>query len=289
MHISSLVRLLEPLATREGFTSSALAEVQFLRARQARPREPVVYEPSILIIAQGRKIGYLGDETYVYDANNYLVLPVPLPFECATAVTPAKPLLGVSIRVDPVMIGELLLQMDDRAPAPGPVRGIYSTPLTEALADATVRLLQCLREPIDSRVLGGAIVREIIYRVLCGEQSAALRAVPARHGSFSQIGHVLRRIHVEYAQPVDVDVLARDAGMSVSTFHAAFKAVTSTSPLQYIKSIRLHKARALMMQNGLNASSAANAVGYESSSQFSREFKRFFGNTPTEEASRMRA
>ncbi len=289
MAMSAVVRLLEPLATREGFASSVLDEVRFLRVNRSHPRVPVVYDPSILIIAQGRKMGYLGDEVYVYDASNYLVLPVPLPFECATEATPAKPLLGVAVRVDPVLVGELLLQMDDQTPVSTAVRGIYSTPLTAELTSATLRLLECLGSPADSRVLGRSIVREIVYRVLCGNQSAAPRAIAARHGNFSQIGKVLRRIHTAYAQPLDVEMLARDAGMSVSTFHATFKAVTSTSPLQYVKSIRLHKARVLMMQSGLNASSAADAVGYESSSQFSREFKRFFGNTPTEETARVRA
>jgi len=152
-----------------------------------------------------------------------------------------------------------------------------------------VRLLESLQAPLDCRVLGPQIVREICYRVLCGEQSGALRAVAARRGHFSQISKVLRRIHADYAAALDVESLAREASMSVSTFHQNFRDVTSTSPLQYIKSIRLHKARMLMAQEGLNASVAARQVGYESSSQFSREFKRFFGDTPVEQAAKMRA
>jgi len=286
--IRRVAELLTALATQDGFSPSGLDEVRLLRASHAQPRAPVVYEPSILIIAQGRKRGYLGSQVYVYDANNYLVLPVPLPFECATEATPAKPLLGVSIHVCPAMVGELLLQMDEHAPVTSAVRGIYSTPLTDELTGATIRLLECLGSPADRRILGRAIVQEIVYRVLCGSQSAALRAIATRHGHVGPISRVLRRIHQDYAQPLDVDTLARDAGMSLSTFHASFKAVTSTSPLQYVKSIRLHRARVLLTQDGLNASTAANAVGYESSSQFSREFKRLFGQTPSAEAARLR-
>jgi AraC-like DNA-binding protein len=284
-----LLVLLESMATSAGFTTSPVDAVKFVRANCSHARAPIVYDPSILIIAQGRKTGYLGGKRYVYDAHNYLVLPVPMPFECTTEATQAKPLLGVSIQVDPVMVGELLLEMDDPGSVNGVVPGIYSTAMTCELTRATIRLLECLRTPTESRVLGRQMVREIIYRVLCGTQSAALRSVAIRNSHFAQIGKVLRRIHAEYAGPIDIETLAREAGMSLSTFHANFKAVTSTSPLQYVKSIRLHQARLLMVQGGANASTAANQVGYESASQFSREFKRFFGATPAEQAARDRA
>jgi len=283
-----VVSLLESLVTTDGYHASRIHGVRFIRAANAA-RVPVVYEPSIVIIAQGRKVGYLGDHVYTYDAHNYLVLSVPPPFENETQATPEKPLLGVSITVDPTTLSELLLEMDDRGAVSETVQGIYSQPMTDELISALLRLLECLRSPADSRVLGSSIVREIIYRVLCGEQSAALRAVAARHSHFGQINKVLRRIHSDYSYSFDVETLAREASMSVSTFHHNFRAVTSTSPLQYIKSIRLHKARMLMVQEGIQASVAARQVGYESPSQFSREFKRFFGETPAEEAARMRA
>ena len=131
-------------------------------------------------------------------------------------------------------------------------------------------------------------MREIIYRVLYGEQGGALRALAVRHGRFSQIARVLRRIHTEYDKELDIEFLAGEANMSISTFHHNFKAVTSSSPLQYLKNIRLHKALMLMVRDGLNAGTAAGKVGYESASQFSREFKRYFGNTPADEAAKLR-
>jgi len=285
-----LVELLDSLATVEGPSPSILERVQLIRSNRYTPPIPIIYDPCIVIVGQGRKIGYLGDQVYTYDPYNYLVLSVPLPFVCETKASPEEPLLAVSMRVDPATLGELLMEMDDERVVSGQVpRGMYSTPLTAELIEATVRLLECLRSPADSRILGPQAIREIIYRVLCGEQGGALRAVAARHSRFSQIARVLRRIHTEYQHELNIDALAREAGMSVSSFHHNFKAVTSASPLQYLKSIRLHKARMLMVQDGLNASTAAGRVGYESASQFSREYKRHFGSTPADEAAKMRS
>lgn len=285
-----LVELLDSLATVEGPSPSILEGVQLIRSNRYTPPIPIIYDPCIVIVGQGRKIGYLGDQVYTYDPYNYLVLSVPLPFVCETKASPAEPLLAVSMQVDPATLGELLMEMDDERVVSGQVpRGMYSTPLTAELIEATVRLLECLRSPADSRILGPQAIREIIYRVLCGEQGGALRAVAARHSRFSQIARVLRLIHTEYHHELNIDALAREAGMSVSSFHHNFKAVTSASPLQYLKSIRLHKARMLMVQDGLNASTAAGRVGYESASQFSREYKRHFGSTPADEAAKRRS
>lgn len=284
-----LVELLGQLATGEGINPTILDGVRYMRATQTTRRHPVVYEPGIFIIAQGRKRGFLGGQVYTYDSKNYLVTSVPMPFECETIGTPEKPLLGLSVRVDPATIAELLLEMDDapntRITIP---RGIFATPLNEGLCDAATRLLECLKSPADARILGPQIVREITYRVLRGPQGGALRAVAARHSHFGQIARALRRMHNDYSDSLDVETLARESGMSVSTFHHNFKAVTSSSPLQYLKAIRLHKARMLMVHEGLGAGVAAGQVGYESPSQFSREFKRFFGSSPADEAARLR-
>lgn len=286
-----LAELLDRLAIGERFTPSLVDGVEFLRSSRPVPREPVVYDPGIVIVAQGRKRGYLGGRVFTYDAHNYLVLSVPLPFECETVeASPQKPLLGVVVRVTPSSIAELLVEMDEDLPLENQVpQGIYATPLTDKLNGTAVRLLECLQSPVDSRILGPQIVREITYLVLRGEQGGALRALASRHSQFGQVARVLRRIHTEFACSFDIESLAREAHMGVSTFHHNFKAVTSTSPMQYLKSIRLHRARMLMAMEGHNAGTAANMVGYESASQFSREFKRFFGRTPGEEAVRMRA
>lgn len=285
-----MVSLLADLAAGHGFSASRLPGVKFMRSTEHVAASPITYEPCIVIVAQGRKSGRLGDKTFVYDANNYLVLAVPLPFECETFGTPENPLLGLSIPVTPALVAELLVQIE-AAPADAGIRpqAIESAPLDAALGDAAVRLLECLHSADDARILGPQIIREITYRVLTGPLGANLRALAAPQSHFGQISRVLNRIHTDYTRTYDMETLAREAGMSVSTFHAHFKSVTASSPLQYLKTIRLHKARMLMVHDGLSAAGAALQVGYESASQFSREFKRHFGGAPAEIATQLRA
>lgn len=284
-----LARLLEDLATQEGFTPSLLPGVKFMRSSFPIIRSKVSYDPSIVIVAQGRKRGYLGDHVYTYDANQYLVLSVPLPFECETLSSPDGPLLGISIGVSPTSVAELMMEMERTQPIPmGKPEAIRSTPLDDRLYDAVVRLVEALANPDEARILGPQCAREILYRVLCGKEGGTLRALAAPHTHFGQISRALHRIHSDYATPIDMATLASEAGMSLSTFHSHFKAVTSSPPLQYLKTIRLHKARLLMVNQGETASSACRLVGYESASQFNREFKRFFGDTPAAVAEEMR-
>jgi AraC-like DNA-binding protein len=284
-----VVEWLERLATKEWLTDSILNNVKFLRSSRSLERHSLVYEPGILILGQGRKNVYLGNEIFKYDANNYFVITMPIPMECETIASPVEPLLGIGIKVDPVMISELLIEMDSITPISGSSpRGVYSSRMTKVILDTVVRLLECLNDPVDGRVLGPQIVREIVYRILCGEQGEVLRLLAIRHGRFSQMAKVLNRIHLSYNAKLDIETLAEEANMSVSSFHSNFKAVTNTSPIQYIKEVRLQKARIFMVQDGLNAIDAAVKVGYESASQFSREFKRYFGHTPADEAARMR-
>jgi AraC-like DNA-binding protein len=261
----------------------------YMRVSQPMPRTPLVYPPNIVVVGQGQKRAYLG-EVYVYDPFNYLVLPVPLPAECEADASPEAPVLLVAINVEPTMLGELILELDVPLPPVGPTpRGISTTSMSEALSVAVIRLLECLKCPLDSRMLGRQTVREIVYRVLRGEQGGSLRSLASRDAHLSRIARVLKHLHAEYAEPLSAEDMAKRAGMSVSAFHHHFKLVTASSPLQYLKRIRLDQVRRLMAHDGYNASTAARAVGYESPSQFSRECKRLFGVTPLGEAENTRA
>lgn len=278
------------LAPREGYTRSLLDGVRFLRSDHPVARTPVLYEPSIVIVCQGLKRGYLDDQVYRYDAQHYLVLSVPLPFSSETEASPEHPMLAVSIRLDLAAVADMLMTLAEAGKSPvAPPQGIVSTPLDPRLQGATLRLLEALSSPLEAKVLAPAIVREMCYRVLIGEQGGAIRAALGQQGHFGRVARVLRRIHLEYPQQFDVSSLARDAGLSVAAFHTYFKLVTRTSPIQYIKSIRLHQARLMMIRDRLTAAAASASVGYESPSQFNREFKRLFGRSPGEEARYMAA
>lgn len=285
-----MMALLNRLAPSEGSTLSALDGVKFMRANRPIPRMPVLYEPCIVIVCSGRKRGYLGGQSYVYDAQQFLVMSVPLPFEGETELaSEAEPMLAVSIRIDLQMAAELMLAVEQSGAAiAAEPKGIISTPMDPRLCDAVLRLLEALTTPLETQLLAPGVMREILYRVLTGVQGGSLRAALAHQSHFGKIGKALRRIHADVSSQIDVATLAGEAGMSVAAFHANFKAVTQTSPIQYLKSTRLHKARLLMVQDGLSAATASARVGYESSSQFSREFKRFFGRTPADEAREMR-
>ena len=283
--------LLRDIVTPETFVPSAIAGVYVMRTDRPAPARPMVYEPGVCVLAGGRKVARLGDKRFAYDPDNFLVLSVPLPLECEVFASADDPVVGFQVRFDPATLAELIYDADGVRPAAAGASpsGIFASRMTDAMRDACLRLVECLASPADAAVLGPGIVREIAYRILATEQAAALRATAVRDGRSAQIGRALGRIHADYDSALSVVDLADEAAMSVSSFHENFRAVTNTSPLQYLKTIRLHKARLLMIHEGLTASEAATRVGYESPSQFSREFKRLFGDTPAHDASASRA
>ncbi|MCA8947990.1 MAG: AraC family transcriptional regulator [Planctomycetes bacterium] len=287
---SRMATLIAALAPNEGLQPTAVPGVEVARTSESAERKPLVYEPMILFLGQGSKRAHLGDDVVAYGPDRYLALSVPIPVACEMFATPAEPLLALKLKVEPELLAELLINMDEPTHGNGTVpRGIYASPLGAELKDAVIRLLECLRSPLESRILGRQIVREIVFRVLRDEPGGALRALATRNDQFMRIVRVVQEMHRDFAEVVAIEDLAERANMSVSTFHQHFKAVTATSPLQYLKSIRLHQARLLMVHGSHNASTAALAVGYESASQFGREFKRMFGTSPAEEAAAIRA
>ncbi len=279
-----IIELMGRLAPVEGYNLTALDDVRFLRSNRPLHRVPVLYDPGIVIVCQGRKRGYLGEEIYVYDAQHYLVVSVPVPFTMETEASEAEPMLAVYLRLDFTLAAELMVALDD---FPGLVeakpRGMYSSPMDDPLSESLLRFLEAMSVPMEAQVLGPALMREIYYRILTGEQGGSMRAALNRQGQFGKVARAIRKIHGCYHQHLDVDTLAREAMMSVPSFHAHFRTVTDTSPMQYLKSIRLHQARLLMLRSDISAATASAKVGYESASQFSREFKRFFGRTPQAE------
>lgn len=287
---SRLVTLLGRLAPQEGYNLSPLEDVRFLRSDRPLTGVPVLYDPGVVIVCQGGKRGYFGDRVYQYDAQHYLVVSVPVPFTMETDASPEAPLLAIYLRLDFRLLGDLVLQLDSElGPALEAPRGLYASPIDEPLRVSTLRFLEVLSVPTDARLLGPALLRELYYRILTGAQGGSLRAALDRQGRFGRIARSLRTLHARYAERLDVAALAQEARMSQSSFHRHFRDITGTTPMQYLKSTRLHQARLLMLRDALPAANAAFAVGYESASQFSREFKRLFGRTPLAEIDWMKA
>lgn len=286
-----MVGLMSEMARDEGYTLSPLPGVRWLRSNRPLGITPVLYEPGIVIVCQGRKRGWLGRREFIYDEHHVLAVAVPVPFVMQTDASPERPLLAIYLRLDLQLATEIAMQVDAHEPqASAQVRpsSLVSSKMENSLADAAVRLLQAMRSPLEAEVLGPSILREIYFRVLTGEQGGTLRAALAARGRFGQIGRAIQRIHRDHRSALTVEMLARDAGLGQAAFHSHFKAVTSSSPIQYLKSIRLHQGRLMMMREGMTAAAAAATLGYESPSQFSREFKRLFGLPPQAEVDRLK-
>jgi AraC-like DNA-binding protein len=261
--------------------------VTFFWADEPMPRSPLLYSAGVVIVGQGHKIGYLGDRRFRYDAESCLILGVPVPFECETHATPEEPLLGLRIDVDLTTLhglvarfgGRLELERRDHATASS---GVEPLIMEGPLLAATRRLLESLRDPMDRQVVGPAAVEEIIYRVLRSEQGRVLYDLTRHHTPYSNVARALERMHSDYQHSLSVEELARESAMGVSSFHRTFKEVTGDSPVQYLKKLRLLKAKGLLVFQGKQVNEAAYEVGYASPSQFSREFKRYFRVPPSE-------
>lgn len=254
-----------------------------LLRRWTTPSLPTSYmhEPSLCLIAQGSKRVLLGEETYQYDANHYLITTVDVPVVAQILeASPKKPYLGITLKLDINMISQLVLDGDLPQPNVQTGRGMAVSAVTPSLLHAFLRLVELLDTPADIPILAPLIQREIVYRILVGEQGARLRQIGAAGSKGYQLAKVIDWLKKNFNQPLSIEELASKANMSASSFHSHFRTLTSMSPLQYQKWLRLHEARRLMLTQKLDAATASFNVGYESPSQFSREYGRLFGVSP---------
>ncbi|GHA99287.1 AraC family transcriptional regulator [Modicisalibacter luteus] len=248
---------------------------------------PAIYEPMLCLIAQGRKRTLLGDKLFEYGAGDYLIASVDLPISGEIVeASPDAPYLAFSLRLDTSIMAELLLALPDRPAVSRLPTGLTVSQPTPDLLDALARLLRLLDRPQDIAILAPLIEREILYHLLTGEQGQTLRQIALSESHLSQISRAISWIRRHYSDPLRIETVAQVANMSPSSFHRHFKAVTTMSPLQYQKQIRLQEARRLLLAQGTDAASVGFMVGYQSPSQFSREYARLFGHPPIRDVSR---
>jgi AraC-like DNA-binding protein len=242
------------------------------------------------VIAQGSKEVLLGDTRYRYDPAHYLLATAELPVVSQIiAASQERPYLSLRLELDPTLVGSVMVEAGHFSPqSHADVRAINVSPLDASLLDAAVRLVRLLDTPAEAPFLAPLITREIVYRLLMGEQGDRLRHIAVQGGHTHRIARAIERLRREFDQPIRIDDISRELGMSVSSFHHHFKAVTAMSPLQFQKQMRLQEARRLMLGEGLDAASAGYRVGYNDASHFSREYKRLFGLPPLRDAERLR-
>jgi AraC-like DNA-binding protein len=279
---TELSRKIASLVGKEENRITDIPGVSLHRRTSPTPPCRMTYHPGIIVVAQGSKQVNLGPTSFIYDESHFLVTAVDLPIvSWVAAATDDVPCLVLSLKLDMSMVRELLGREEihvAEASSDSPAMSIGKT--TPEFLNACCRLLDLLDSPKDIPFLSGLIQREIIYRVLRGRVGARLRAVATLGDQSHRTAKVIAWITANYAKPLRVEELAELASMGVSTLHHHFRILTAMSPLQYQKQLRLQSARTLMLNNGLDAASAAFEVGYESATQFSREYSRFFGQPP---------
>lgn len=260
--------------------------------RREEPTEPIsgMYEPSVCLVAQGAKRVLLGDDTFVYDAHHYLITSVHLPTVVQIIeASREKPYMGLRLTLNLREISQLMA--DSNLPPPRPQqssRGMATGEVTLPLLVAFNRLIDLLADQQDIPILAPVIQREILYRLLVGDQGTRLRQIASAGSQSNQISRAIDWLKTNYTNQLRIDELARQVNMSVSTFHHHFRALTAMSPLQFQKRLRLNEARRLMLSEPLDATTAAFQVGYESTSQFSREYSRLFGAPPLRDITNLR-
>ena len=277
-------------AIREDGTAEPLRGLRLRRA--SSPTEPL-YGMSgfaFCVVAQGSKDIFLGDTCCRYDPAHYLLATAELPVVSQVIeASQERPYLSLRLALDPALVGSVMVEAGHFSlRSDADVRAINVSPLDASLLDAVVRLVRLLDTPAEAPFLAPLIRREIIYRLLIGEQGDRLRHIAIQGGHTHRIARAIERLHNEFDQSLRVDDIARELGMSVSSFHHHFKAVTAMSPLQFQKQIRLQEARRLMLSEGLDAARAGYRVGYNDASHFNREYKRLFGLPPLRDVEQLR-
>lgn len=276
-------------ALPEDGTREPIQGVRLARSTKIGQPSYGVSDATFCITAQGCKEVFLGGHRYLYDPHSYLLSTAELPIVSRVlAASQEQPYLGMYIVIDSTAVASVMVDMVQLPPrSQAPTRAIEVSPLHGSLLDAVVRLARLLDSPEEARLMLPLVSREITYRLLCGEQGYRLRQMTVLGGHTHRISQAVEKISREFNKPLHVEELARGIGMSPSSFHHHFKEVTAMSPLQFQKQLRLQEARRLMIGEALDATTAGSRVGYDDTSHFSRDYKRFFGTPPMRDVERL--
>lgn len=279
-----LVALAGQLAPCVGYNQTALRCVRILRTEAVLNDIPVLYKPGAVFVLQGSKQGLLEGEFYRYDEDHYLAISIPVPFRMTSTASPERPLLAVYLEFDMHMAAEIAMQVEKHTgPAKTTPKGMVSSKMGSDIEDVVLRLLTALGSEVDVAVLGPSILRELHYRVMIGPQGGELIAALQRKGTSGKLIGSVAWLRENYGSEIAVADLARSVGMSVPSYHVHFKNLTGSSPMQYVKAMRLHEARLMIARRSGTIADVAMSVGYASPAQFSRDFRRHFGRTAAEE------
>jgi AraC-like DNA-binding protein len=286
-----LLTLAMNYCSREGTHATPLQGLMVVRRDTTSEATPGKYATVACFVLQGEKRVWNGNRVFRYNPEKYLVscVDVPTIYEVSKA-SPREPYVGLTLEIQPSIVYDILqsspgMEVEDRTPG----GGFFVEQVTPELADAVTRLLRSLGDPADVKILAPSIVREIHYRLMSSRFGSRIRQLGVVGSRAQRIGTVVDHLQKEYAAPLKVATLARMANMSPSAFHLHFRHLTNMSPLQYQKQIRLQEARRLLSVGSADAASVAFEVGYESPSQFSREYRRLFGQSPMRDLERLRA
>jgi AraC-like DNA-binding protein len=284
-----LTGLVERFAQAEGVTMTAWPALSFFRADAPSDRTCALYEPCLGFLLQGNKHILLGEERFEQENGHYLISSIDVPVSAQVMrASPQEPCLCLTLRLDAVRVGEWLSELKLPKPATATARGLALSPIGTDVLDPLLRLVRLLDSPHDLPVLAPLIERELIYRLLTGEQGARLAQIVTAGGQGQQIARAIQWLKQHYNKPLRISDLANKVNMSASSLHHHFREITAMSPLQYQKVLRLHEARRLLLTEGCDVATAAHRVGYESPSQFSREYSRQHGAPPLRDVNRLR-
>lgn len=250
-----------------------------------------LYRPALCLVAQGAKRVFLNDVVYEYNPQQFIVFAIDMPLaSCIERASAAEPYLGVRVDFDPARVAELARHVfPSGIPQLNAAHAIQQGPMDEALVESATRLLRVVGRPEEERLFGELYTTELLLRLLRSPAGPTVAQIGVRDSRMSKVSDAISHIRLHFTQPLDVTEAATRAYMSVSSFHQHFKAATSMSPLQYQKVLRLQEARRLLLATDMDAQHVAFTVGYQSVSQFSREYRRQFGNAPTQDSTRLRA